>query len=182
MRHQLLRHGLCQSRIYDSHIGSDFKVRNGVFDSLFIVCNNGKCGYLGSCSGSGGNGTELCLLSQRWNTEDLAHIFKGAVRILVLNPHCLRRINGRSSTDCHNPIRSEVQHFLGTLHYGINGRVRLNTFKKLYLHACFLQVLYHSIQKAETLHGSTTYADEGLLSPEGLQRLQRIFSVINVSW
>ena len=138
MRNELLRHGLCQSRVNDSNIRSNLKIGKRILNTLLVICNNRKCGYLGSCSGSRRNRTELSFVPQCRDTEDLTHIFKSAIRILVLNPHCLSRINRRTSTDGNNPIRSEVLHLLRTLHYGIYGRIGLNPFKKLYFHTGFL--------------------------------------------
>ena len=138
MGNELLRHGLCQSRVNNGNIRSDFEVSNRVLNSFLIVRDNGKCGYLGSGSGSRRNRTELRFVSQCRDTEYFTHIFKGAIRILILNPHCLSRINRRTSADGNNPIRSEILHLLCALHYGIYGRIGLNPFKKLYFHTGFL--------------------------------------------
>ena len=171
MGNKFLRHGLCQSRINNSHIRGDFKVCDGILNSLLIVRDNGKCSYLCCRSGSRGNRAELCLISKCRDAKDLTHIFKGAIRILILNPHCLSRINRRTSADGNNPIRSEVLHLLRALHYGIYRRIGLNPFKKLYFHTCFLQVLYYFVQKTETLHRSAAHADKSLLSFKSLQCL-----------
>ena len=94
----------------------------------------------------------MCFAAERGNAEDLAHILKGNFGILVLNPHSLCRVNGRTAAHCNDPIGLELQHCLCTLHNGFNRGIGLDAFKKLYLHACFFKICDSAIEEAETLH------------------------------
>ena len=61
--HLLYRQSGYQIRIHDGHIRRNIKVSQRVFHTSLIVCNNGKCGYLRSCSRGGRNRSKLRLLS-----------------------------------------------------------------------------------------------------------------------
>ena len=90
---QLLRHGSSQFRINDCHIRSNLEISDRILDAILIIGNDRKCGYLCSSSGSRRNCTEVSLGAQLRKTENLTHIFKGAVRILVLDPHSLGSVD-----------------------------------------------------------------------------------------
>ncbi len=51
MCYQLLRHGLCQIRIYDGNIRCDLEVSDGVLNALGIISNNREGSYLCCCAG-----------------------------------------------------------------------------------------------------------------------------------
>ena len=51
---------------------------------------------------------KCALLAQRRDAEDLAHILKGDVRILVLDPHGLGGVDGGTAADGNDPVRLEL--------------------------------------------------------------------------
>ena len=77
----------------------------------------------------------MSLAAQRRDAEHLAHILKGDVGIFIFNPHGLGCVDGGATADCHNPVGLEFFHGGSALHDGFHGRVRLNAFKQLDLHA-----------------------------------------------
>ena len=182
MSYQLLRHGLCQLRIHDCNVRGNLKVGDWIFNSLFVVCDDGECGNFCSCSGCGRNRTEFCLGAQLWQSEYHAHILKGYFRIFVLNPHCFRRIDWRTATDCYNPIRAKVLHKCRTLHYGLNGWIRLDSFKYTNFHSGLFQITLCFVQETEALHGAAAHTDNRFLSFKLFQHFQCTFAMINVSW
>ena len=123
----------------------------------------------------------MCLLTEFRNTEYLAHIFEGAIRILILDPHSLRCIDRRTAADRYDPVRLELQHRICTLHDCLYRRIRLDTVKDLDFHACFFQIALCLIEESEALHGTASDADHCLLSLEVLQCLKCAFAVINIA-
>ena len=138
--HQLLGHGVGQLGVDDGDIGGDLKVSDRILDALLIIGNDGEGSHLGSSAGGGGDGAEVCLAAQRRDAKDLAHILKGDVRILVLDPHGLGGVDGGTAADGNDPVRLEFLHCSRALHDGLNGRVRLDTLEQLHFHAGFFQV------------------------------------------
>ena len=179
--HQLLGHGLRQLRVNDGHVRGDLEVGDGVLDALFIVGDDGERRDLGGCAGGGGHRAEMRLFTQLGDAEDLAHILEGALGILILDPHGLRRVDGGAAADCHDPIRLELGHDLCALHNGLHGGVGLNALKELDLHAGLFQILLRAAEKAAALHGAAADADDRLFAFKGLERFQRALTVINVS-
>ena len=180
--HQFLRHSLCQFRIYDRHIWRDLKISDRIFDALFIISDDGKGRYFCCSARSGRNRTEMSFLTKWRNTKHLTHIFECDIRIFVFDPHSLRCVDRRSSTDSHDPVRFEFQHFLSSAHHGLYRRIRFDPFKQFHFHACFLQVCFYLVQETRSLHRSAPYADHRFLSGKALQCFQCTFSMINVSW
>ena len=164
MRYQLLRHRLCKLRIHDRHIWRNLKICNRIFDSFFIIRNDGKCRHFRRRSGCGRDRAEMCFFAELRNSEYLAHIFKRNVRIFILDPHCLCRINRRAAAHRHDPVRLEFFHCLGALHHRLHRWIRLNSLKQTDLHSCFFQILLCAIQKSKTLHGTSADTDHRALS------------------
>ena len=75
------------------------------------------------------------LAAQRRDAEHLAHILKRDVGVLVLDPHGLGCVDGGAAADCDDPVGLELFHGGSTLHDRLHGRVGLDAFKQLYLHA-----------------------------------------------
>ena len=167
---QLLGHGLSQIRVHDGHVRGDLKVRDGVLDALLVVGNDGESGHLGGSAGGGGNGAEVCLAAQRRDAEHLAHLLKGDLGVLVLDPHGLGSINGRAAAHGDDPVGLKLQHGLSTAHDGLHGRIGFDALEQLHFHAGFLQVLHGTIQEAETLHGAAADTDHCLFAGKGFQR------------
>ena len=164
MCYQFLWHCLCKFRINDCNIRCDLKVSDRIFDTFLIIGDDGKCSYLCCSSRSWGNRTEMRFLTKFWNTKHLAHILKCDIRIFVFDPHSLCRIDRRTSSDRNDPVRTKLFHRLCALHYGLHRWIRLNSFKKLYFHAGFFQILFCAVKKTETFHGTTAYADNRLFA------------------
>jgi len=178
---QLLRHGLGQIRIHDGDIRGDFKIGNRVLDTLLIVGDDGKRGHFGSRTGSGRNRAEMGLFAELGQTEHLAHILKGGLGILILDPHGLCGIDRRTAAHGNNPVRLKFLHGRRTAHNGFDGRIGLNAFKELDFHAGFLQVRNSFVQKSEALHRTAANADHRTFAFKGFQRFQRAFAVIQIS-
>ena len=106
--------------------------------------------------------------SQFRDAEYLTHIFKGDVRIFILDPHCLCCVDWRTTAHSNNPVRLECFHGCCAFHNGLYGRIRLDALVKLNLHSCFLQVLFCLIEETETFHGTTANADDSFLTFECL--------------
>ena len=179
--HQLLGHGLGQIRVHDGHVRGDLKVRDGVLDTLLVVGDDGESGHLSGSAGGGGNGAEVCLAAQRRDAEHLAHLLKGDVGILVLDPHGLGRVDGGAAAHGNDPVRLKLQHGFGTAHDGLHGGVRLDAFKQFDFHAGFLQVGDGTVQEAEPLHGAAAHTDDGLFAGEGLQGFQSALAMVQIA-
>ena len=52
MCYKLNRHCLCQFRINDRNIRCNLKICNWIFNTFLIICDNRKCGYFRSGTGS----------------------------------------------------------------------------------------------------------------------------------
>ncbi len=181
MSNQLLRHGLSQIGINDGNIRRNLEVSDGILDALGIVGDDGECSDLGSSTGCRRNSTEMGLLAELGQTKYLAHILKGDLGIFILNPHGLGSIDRRATTHGNDPVRLELLHGLCTLHNGFYRGIGLDAFKKLNLHACFLQIGNSLIQKAKTLHGTAADTNDGSLSFQSLQCFQGAFAVIQIT-
>ena len=168
MGNQLLRHGFCQFRINNGDIRGDFEVSDRVFDAFAVVGDDRESGHFGSSAGSGGNCAKLSLFAEFGNTKNLAHIFKGAVRIFIFDPHCLRGIDRGTAANGNDPVRLEFLHRSCTAHYGFDRRIGFNTVKNLHFHAGFLQISFSAVKKAETLHGAAADTNHRLVAFEGL--------------
>ena len=177
---QLLRHGLRKLRVDDGDIRSDFKVRDRILCSLFIVCDDGEGSDLRGSAGGGGDGAEAGLPPKLWKTEDLAHILKAAVGVFVADPHRLCRIDRRATAHRDDPVGAEALHRLCALHNRIYGRVGFDPLIELDLHTGFLQIRDGLVQEAEALHGASADKEHRPLSLELLQCLQSSFSMINI--
>ena len=123
----------------------------------------------------------MCLAAQRRDAEHLAHLLKGDVGVLVLDPHGLGCIDGRAAAHSDDPVGLKLQHGFGTAHDGLDRGVRLDAFKQLYFHAGFLQVGDRTIQKAEPLHGAAADTDHCLFAGEGLQRFQSALAMVQIT-
>ena len=132
---EFLRHGVGQLRVNDGDIGGDLKVGDGVLDTLLVVGDDGERRDLGRGAGGGRNGAEMGLAAQRRDAEHLAHILKGDIGVLVLDPHGLGGIDGGAAADCDDPVGLEFFHSGSALHDCLDRRVRLDAFKQLNLHA-----------------------------------------------
>ena len=119
--------------------------------------------------------------AQAGDTEHFAHLFKCDFRIFILDPHSLCRIDGRTAAHSHDPVRFKLCHGLCALHHRLYGRIRLNAFKQLHLHACFFQILFCPVQKSEPLHRASAHTDHCFPALKGLQRLQCSLSVIQIT-
>ena len=178
---QLLGHGLGQIGIDDGDIGGDLKVSDGVLDALLIIGDDGEGGHLSGGAGGGRDGAEVGLAAERRNAEHLAHLLKGDLRVLVLDPHGLCGINGGAAAHGNDPVGLKLQHGLGTAHDGLHGRIGFDALEQLHFHAGFLQVLHGTIQEAETLHGAAADTDHCLFSGEGLQRFQSALAMVQIT-
>ena len=181
VRDELLGHCLSQLGVDDGNVRGDLEVGDRVFDALLIIRDDGECSDLGGRAGGRGDGAEMRLLAQLGDAEHLAHILKGAVRIFVLDPHCLGSVDGRAAADGDDPIRLIVDHDLRAAHHGVNGGIRLDAVKNLDFHPGFLQVSLGSVQEAEALHGAAAHADDRSLALERLQRLKSALAMIQVT-
>ena len=132
---ELLGHRVGQLGVNDGDIGRDLKVGNGVLDALLVIGDDREGRDLGGRTGGGGDGTEVGLAAQRRDAEHLAHILKRDVGVLVLDPHGLGCVDGGAAADCDDPVGLELFHGGSTLHDRLHGRVGLDAFKQLYLHA-----------------------------------------------
>ena len=178
---QLLGHGLSQIGVHDGHVRGDLEVRDGVLDALLVVGDDGEGGHLGSSAGGGGNGAEVCLAAQRRDAEHLAHLLKGDLGVLVLDPHGLGCIDGRAAAHGDDPVGLKLQHGLGTAHDGLHGRIGFDALEQFHFHAGFLQVLHGTVQEAETLHGAAADTDHCLFASEGLQRFQSALAMVQIT-
>ena len=178
---QLLGHSLGQIRIDDRHVRRDFKIGNRVLDALGIIRDDGERRHFGRRARGGRDGAEVSLAAQLRQTEDLAHILKRAIRILVFDPHGLGRVDRRAAAHGDNPVRLELGHRGRALHDGFHGRVRLDAFIKLDFHACFLQILLRLIEEAEALHRAAADANHRALTFKGFQRFQRALAMIQIA-
>ena len=52
MSNELLGHGFCEIGVYDSDIGSDLKISDGVLDALLVISDDGESGNFGCSTGS----------------------------------------------------------------------------------------------------------------------------------
>lgn len=138
VRGQVGRHGLCQRRVNDGHVGGDVEICQRVLDALGVVGDNGERGHLGGCAGCGRDRQEFGLLSQLREVKRSDEILEGGVRVLVERPHGLRRVDGGTAAHGNNPVGLVLSHHLGALHHRLNGRIRLHILKKLRLDAGFL--------------------------------------------
>ena len=181
MRHQLLGHGLREFGIDDRHVGRDFEVRDGIFDALLIVGDDGERRDFRRRARRRRNGAEFRLAAQFGNAEHLAHIFKRDVGIFVLDPHRLRRVDGRAAADRDNPVRSEIDHRLRALHDRFDGRIRFDPLEQPDFHPRFFQIGNRFVEEAESLHRTAAHADDRLLSLEGLEDFHRAFAVIEIT-
>ena len=178
---QLPGHGFSEIWIDDGHVGRDLKVGNRALDAFGIVRDDRESRHLGGRAGRGGNGAEARLLAQLRQTEYLAHIFKRRLRIFVLDPHGLGRVDGRAAAHGNDPIRLEADHGLRAAHDGLDRRIRLNAFKQLDFHSRFAQVVRSFIQKAKALHGAAADADHRALAFKRFERFKRTLSMIQIS-
>ncbi len=172
MCNQLLRHGFRQVRVHNGNIRCNFKIRNRVFDSFFVIRDNGKSRYLRCSAGSRRYCTETCFCPKLRKTEHLAHIFKGNLRVFIFNPHGLGSINRGTAAHGDNPVRFKFSHCISAFHNCFHRRIRLNSFKYFNLHACFFQITFRAVQKSKTFHGTAAHTDHGALSFKILKNLQ----------
>ena len=178
---QLLGHGLSQIGVNDGHVRGDLEVCDGVLNTLLVVGDDGEGGHLGSSAGGGGNGAEVSLAAQRRNAEHLAHLLKGDLGVLVLDPHSLGRVDGRTAAHGDDPVGLKLQHSLSTAHNGLYGRIGFDALEQLHFHAGFLQVFHRTVQKAEALHGAAADTDHCLFAGEGLQRFQSALAMVQIT-
>ena len=143
MRCELLRHGQRNICIQNCNIRGNFKISQRIFNISLIISDNGKGCNLCCCAARGRNSYENCFIAQRGNRERVLDILKGFLRMLIEDPHRLSRINRRAAADSHNYIRLEGAHGFCTTKNSFNRRIRLNTFKKLRLHANVMQYIFH---------------------------------------
>ena len=135
-------------RIYNCNVRCNIKIGKWVFYSGLIVGNNGECCWR-NCS-------KFCFCSQFREVERNTEIFKCNIRIFIECPHCFCSINRWSATHSYDPVRLELLHNCCTFHNGLNRWIWLNTFKKLYFHSCFFQIVLSSVEESLTLHGTSS--------------------------
>ena len=106
---QLLGHSLGQIRIDDRHVRRDFKIGDRVLDALGIIRDDGERRHFGRRAGGGRRWRRSAALrAQLRQAEDLAHILKRAIRILVFDPHGLGRVDRRAAAHGDDPVRLEL--------------------------------------------------------------------------
>ena len=178
---QLFGHGLGQIGIDDGDIGGDLKVSDGVLDALLIIGDDGESGHLSGGAGGGRDGAEVGLAAERRNAEHLAHLLKGDLRVLVLDPHGLCGINGGAAAHGNDPVGLKLQHGLCAAHDGLNRGIGFDALKQLHFHAGFLQVANSAVKEAEPLHGAAADTDHGLFAGKGLQGFQSTLAVVQIA-
>ncbi len=178
---QLDGHGMSQLGINDSHIGCDLEISQRILNAFFIIRDDGEGSDLGRCAGSGRDRAEMRFFPELGDSENLAHLLKGDLRILVFDPHRLCGIDGRTSADRNDPVGLKLQHLLCSPHDSIHGGIRFDALKDPDFHPCFLQILLRSGQEAEALHGAAADTDNGLFPLQPLESFQSIFSMIYIS-
>ena len=181
VRNELLGHRLGEVRIDDRDVGRDLEVCNRVFDTLLVVGDDGERRDFRRRAARGGDGAELRLLSQFGDAEHLAHILKGDVGILVLDPHCLCGVDGRTAAHGDDPVGTEIEHRLRALHDRFDGGIGFDALEELYFHACLFEVGDRLIEEAEFLHRAAADADDRLLTFQRFERFERALAVIEVS-
>ena len=137
-------------------------------------------GHLPS-TGGGGDGAEVCLAAQRRDAEHLAHLLKGDLRVLVLDPHGLGSVDGGAAAHGDDPVGLKLQHGFGAAHDCLHRGIGLDALKQFHFHAGFLQVSHGTVQEAETLHGAAAHTDHGFLAGEGFQRFQSALAVVQIT-
>ena len=93
MSNELHRHAIGELRVNDGNVRGNLEVSDWVLNALLIVGNNREGRDLGCGAGSRGNCAEVSLGAELGKAKDLAHILKGCLRILILDPHCLRGVD-----------------------------------------------------------------------------------------
>ena len=181
MSDELLRHSLGELGVDNRDIRRDLEVGDRVLDALRIVGYDRESRYLGRRAGRRGDSAEMSLPAELRDSEDLAHILEGDFRILVLDPHSLSRVDRRTSADSDYPVRLELHHRVRAAHDRLDRRVRLNALEELNFHSGFLQVVHDLVEETESLHASAARTYDSLLALEGLQRVKRVLSVVNIS-
>ena len=179
--HQLLGHGLGQVGVHDGHVRGDLEVGDGVLDALLVIGDDGEGGHLGGSAGGGGDGAEVCLAAQRRDAEHLAHLLKGDVGVLVLDPHGLGGVDGGAAAHGDDPVGLKLQHGFGAAHDRLHRGIGLDALKQFHFHAGFFQVSHGTVQEAEPLHGAAAHTDHGFLAGEGFQRFQSALAVVQIT-
>ena len=170
-----------QIRINDGNIRSDVEVSQRIFDAALIISDNGESSYFGSSTGSRGDGSESCFLSQLRETEGSDEILEFRIRILMESPHSLGCIDGGTSAHCHDPVRLELLHHFCASHDSLNRGIRFYAFDQLHFHAALFQVVHCAVKKALTLHGAAAYNQNSLFTFQIFQLFQTSCSMVNIS-
>ena len=170
VRHQFLRHSFGEVGIDDRHVGRDLEIRDGVFDTVLIVGDNGERRDFGRRARGRGDRAEMRLRSQLGQPEHLAHVLKRRIRIFIFDPHGFRRVDGRASAHGNDPIGLEFLHRRRALHHGFHRRIGFDALEHFHFHARFLQIADRFIEEAEAFHRPAADADHGAFS---LQRFER---------
>ncbi len=181
VRAQLGGHAVGELGVNNGHVGRDLEVSDGVLDALVVVRDDGERGDLRRGAGGGADGAEVGLLAQLRDAEDLAHVLEGALRVLVLDPHGLGRVDGRAAADGNNPVRAEGLHGRGALHDGLHGRIGLDALEQLDLHAGSLEVGLDVLQEAAAAHAAAAGDDHGLVALEVLDLVAGTLAKVQIT-
>ena len=181
VRAELGGHAVGELGVNNGHVGRDLEVSDGVLDALVVVRDDGERGDLRRGAGGGADGAEVGLLAQLRDAEDLAHVLEGALRVLVLDPHGLGRVDGRAAADGNNPVRAEGLHGGRALHDGLNGGVGLDALEQLDLHAGSLKVGLDVLQEAAAAHAAAAGDDHGLVALEVLDLVAGTLAKVQIT-
>ena len=180
--YQVTRKGVYEFRIDYCHIGRYLEIGKRILDSFFVVGDDRKCSNLRSCAGCGRNGAEFCLVSELGHSEYPAHLLKARFGMLVLDPHGLRRVYGRTASDSHYPIRLKRLHCLSAAHDGLHGWIGFNAGVDLDFHACFGKIADRFIKEALLFHAFSANADHCPPAIKLFERFKRARSVVYIPW
>ena len=181
VRAKLGGHGVGELGVHDGHVGRDLEVGNRELDALGVVGDDREGRDLGGGTGGRGDGAEVGLGAKLRKAEDLAHILKGGLGVLVLDPHGLRGIDGRATAEGDDPVGLELGHHGSAVHHGLDGRVGLDALDELDLEAGLLEVRLDILQEAAAAHGAATRDDDGALTLEVLDLVAGALTKVQVA-
>ena len=181
VRAELLGHRERELRIDDRDVRRDFEVGDRELDALGVVGDDREGRHLGRRAGGRGDRDELSLRAELRKPEDLAHVLERRLRILVLDPHRLRRVDRRAAAHRDDPVGLELLHDGRTLHDRLHGGVGLDAGEDLDLHAGFLEVVLGALQEAAAGHGTAADADDRALAGERLESRKGVLAMIDVA-
>ena len=163
------------------HVGHELIVGKGILDAGGLVGDNGERSYLTAGTCRGRDGDEICLFAHlREGVDTLAdinkahsHVHEVRFRVLIENPHDLRRVHRGAAAESDYRVGLESSHLLNALFGALESRVGSNVAESRMDNAHLVELIGYRLGVAVFVKEVIGDDERSLLAHDVLELVER---------